>query len=260
MRTNIIYNEDCLQGLKKLPNNSADLCITDPPRDIHAEDAGGWVNRQGDTLKNVGRGKINTKFNPFPFLELLKKKLKVFNLYVYVTGDLITDYRVFAKENGYSVTPLIMKKTNYLPTFNNKYLPDKEQILFIRESGAYFRSYNEEDEDGNTLHKSVYETVKEVTPKKNVYHPTSKYVELMIQHIKVSSRKNDIVIDPFIGGGTTAIACLKTDRRFIGYEIQKKHYITATKRCGNFNPSFYRHLPSNERPKQLKLTGFERDK
>lgn len=61
-------------------------------------------------------------------------------------------------------------------------------------------------------------------------HPTQKPIALMKELVTLFSRKDDLVIDPFMGSGTTGVACAKTDRRFIGIELDEKHFETACKR------------------------------
>lgn len=61
-------------------------------------------------------------------------------------------------------------------------------------------------------------------------HPTQKPVELMLQLIAASTKEGDTVLDPFMGSGTTAIACIKEKRNFIGFELNKEYYDKACKR------------------------------
>lgn len=65
---------------------------------------------------------------------------------------------------------------------------------------------------------------------KDKLHPTQKPVDLMKLLVENSSNKDDIVLDSFMGSGSTGVACLETDRKFIGYEIDKKYYDIARER------------------------------
>ena len=84
-------------------------------------------------------------------------------------------------------------------------------------------------------------------------HPTQKPVTLFEYLIKTYTNKGDIVQDNTIGSGTTALACLKTDRKFIGFELEEKYYNIALKRIGKFDKSYYDELPEEEKPKQGQL-------
>ena len=64
----------------------------------------------------------------------------------------------------------------------------------------------------------------------DIIHPTEKNVKLVEWFLKISSNEEDIVIDPFMGSGSTAIACIKTKRNYIGFEIEKKYIELSNKR------------------------------
>ena len=74
---------------------------------------------------------------------------------------------------------------------------------------------------------------------KNNGHPTEKPVELMEILIKNSSKEGDLVLDPFVGVGATAIACQNLNRNFIGCEIDKKYYDTAMERLNSGLNDFF---------------------
>ena len=65
---------------------------------------------------------------------------------------------------------------------------------------------------------------------KDKHHPTEKPVEMLSSFITNSSNADDVVLDPFMGSGSTGVACMQTDRRFIGIEIDHKYYDIAQER------------------------------
>jgi len=69
---------------------------------------------------------------------------------------------------------------------------------------------------------------------KKVNHPAPFPIELPYRLIQLYSYKEDIIFDPFIGSGTTAIAALKSNRKYIGYEINEDYLLTAEKRINSF--------------------------
>ena len=244
METNVIYNEDCIgeNGMKTLPDNSIDLLLTDPPYRIHAKSGGGLHNNR-EWLSNVHKDGID-KFEPQLFLEEVYSKLKIFNAYIFCSKDLLTEYINFAKNKELNWDLLIMSKANPIPTKNNKYLSDKEYCIFMREKGAYFN---------NDLKYKNYYSVKKVNVTPNKYHSAEKPLKFIDSIIKISSKEKDLILDPFIGSGTTALSCLQNNRKFIGYEKEKKYYNIALKRIGKFDKSYYKKLPKEEKPKQKQL-------
>lgn len=69
--------------------------------------------------------------------------------------------------------------------------------------------------------------------KKLYGHPTIKPLEIVQNLILNSSKENDIVLDPFLGSGTTAIACVKTNRRYIGFEVNESYFNISCDRLDN---------------------------
>ena len=105
----------------------------------------------------------------------------------------------------------------------NKYLSDTEYIIFMRGKGA--RVY------GEYKTKRKYFVTKSNTKDKRLYgHPTCKPVDIVKTLIFNSSQEGDVVLDPFIWSGTTAVSAIKEKRHFIGMELNKEYYDIACKR------------------------------
>ena len=118
---------------------------------------------------------------------------------------------------------LIWNKTNAMPLFNNKYLTDKEYCLYFRK-GGYCQPNNYEDA------KTVFYSPINIKDKTKWKHPTIKPEELIRKLIRNSSKENDIVLDCFMGSGTTGVACVNTNRKFIGIELDNNYFNIASKR------------------------------
>ena len=108
------------------------------------------------------------------------------------------------------------------------HLGDKEYCLYFRK-GGYCKPNSYEDA------KTIYLSTLNVKDKQMYGHPTIKPLPLIRKLIRNSSKENDIVLDCFIGSGTTAVASLLENRKFIGYEINKKYYDIALKRISEVN-------------------------
>lgn len=114
-------------------------------------------------------------------------------------------------------------KTNPVPMCNNKYLNDTEYCLFVREKGV--RVYG-----GYAESKTYWISSLNTADKRKYDHPTIKPEPIIEQLIKNSSREGDVVLDPYLGSGTTAVCCKRLNRRFIGSEINEQYYNTARER------------------------------
>lgn len=119
---------------------------------------------------------------------------------------------------------LCWHKNNVLPTYSNKYLSDTEFCQYVHKGKGRTHplSYNDA--------KTWWVGSINLADKKKYGHPTIKPLDYIRQLIRNSSTKDDVVFDPFAGSGTTAVAALLEERRFIGFEIDEFFYKTAQAR------------------------------
>lgn len=224
---NKIYNEDCLVGIKNIPDNFVDLVIIDPPYDICTKGGKKGNTRIANNIKALEKELINNDLvNAFDYsiLDELVRVMKNINIYIFCNGRQIPkyiDYFVNKLECKFDI--LIWVKSNPMPLYSNKYLGDKEYCLYFRKNG-YCMPRNYEDA------RTVYTSTSNIKDKKLYEHPTIKPLELIQKLIRNSSRENDIVLDCFLGSGTTAVASILENRKYIGYEINKKYFDIANKR------------------------------
>ena len=216
-----IYLEDCLEGLKKIPDKSIDLSVTDPPYEIETTGAGLYKQTDKQYIKELNSMKDGFSKE---ILDELCRVLKKINIYLFCSQKQIIpllDYFVKGKKCNYNI--ISWHKTNPIPACGNKYLTDTEFILFFRERGV--KIYGE-------FHTkfTYYLTPLNQKDKKLYGHPTVKPLNIVRNFIINSSLPGDIVLDPFMGSGTTAVACLETDRHFIGFETNEDYYNIALSR------------------------------
>ena len=243
LKINKIHNMDCLEGLRMLPDKSIDLVVTDPPYDIQTSGAG--IYKQADKQYVKELNFMKDGFSP-EVLDELCRVLKKINIYIFCSQKQIIpllDYFVKGKKCNYNL--LTWHKTNPVPACGNKYLTDTEFILFFREKGV--KIY------GNFNSKFTYY----VTPlnqrdKKRYGHPTVKPLEMIQNFVINSSLEDMIVLDPFMGSGTTAVACIKTNRKYIGFELSEEYCKIAEKRISETTsnqielPEIERNVPQRQ--------------
>lgn len=223
---NKIIHGDCLEILKQIPDNSVDLIYTDPPYLIprHSKKDKGKFSLKFKSLYSELCEYDLTDFDSLEWCEDAIRVMKKVNIYIWCSKKQIPLYfDFFIKQHGCSFYILEWIKTNPLPNYNNQYQNDKEYCLYFRKKGycqpkdlvsakTYFlQPINQED-------------------KKFYYHPTIKPLNIVKQMIENSTHEGDIVLDPFLGSGTTAVACHQLKRKYIGIEKQEEFYKTALKR------------------------------
>ena len=214
-----LYNGDCLEVMKSIPDKSIDLVIIDPPYEIKTMN-GGWT-----IGKRKYKDEVSVMIDGFSeeILNLLCTKMKKINIYIYCSKlqlPKLLNYFINKKCN-YEI--LTYHKTNPTPLCGNTYLPDTEYVVFAREKGV--KIY------GEYKTKFKYYTDKVNKKDKKLYkHPTCKPIPFLQNHIINSSNEDDIILDCFMGSGSTGVAALNTNRKFIGIELDENYFNIAKER------------------------------
>ena len=242
-----IYNEDCLEGMKRIADGAVDLVVTDCPYKIcsggctksvpeYAECGGILTHRRTekrtDWVDDVRTGKM-FQDNEIAFdewLPIVYAKLKEqAHCYIMVNSRNLKELQQKAEAAGFQFhNLLIWDKGNATP--NRWYMQAFECILFLRKGKAF---------NINNLGTSTILRVPNI--RGNKLHPTEKPVNLMKILIENSSHVGDVVLDPFIGSGTTAVAALMEKRHFIGFETNKEYFDIAQGRIDQVlrNPTLF---------------------
>lgn len=148
-----------------------------------------------------------------------------FNAYFFCNKAQIPEYiEAYVKEEKCKFEILCWHKTNTVPTFYNKYLTDTEYIMYFHSGKGHVKPQNYQD-----AHTFFVQPMN-IADKKEWKHPTIKPINIIKTLIRNSSAEGDIVLDPFMGSGTTAIAALEEGRQFIGFEKSDKWFEMATNR------------------------------
>ena len=133
-----IYNEDCLEGMKRIPDGSIDLIVTDPPYQF--EDGSNTFGNRASNLLRPYQAELQNAdiISGFQREEIMKECIRVMkkvNIYIWCSKAQIRWYLNFFAD--YNMELLTWHKPSTNPTCNNKYLSDTEYLLFFREKGAY---------------------------------------------------------------------------------------------------------------------------
>jgi site-specific DNA-methyltransferase (adenine-specific)/modification methylase len=209
---NKIYNMDCLQAMKLMPDECVNMVLTDPP--YNASNSG---IKFGDytTVKE----KWDQDFEPKYFFDIAFNKIKP-------GGSIIAfcSYHTLGQYLSYKTPQQIIhwEHITALPAVAKVYTPVVEYAVWYT-TPRY--TFNKRFAKTNVLRNKKAYMVDHKTE-----HPTQKPSDLIMDLLAVHTQPGDTILDPFIGSGTTAVACIKTDRNFIGFEIDKGYYDIANKR------------------------------
>lgn len=215
-----LYQGDCLELMKNIPDGSVDLIVTDPPyRCISGGRAGKRNQPTGILMKNDGKLFDHNDVKASEFFPELYRVLKD-GTHCYVMVNLLNlqEFMNEARKAGFKIhNLLIWKKNNVTP--NRWYMKNCEFTLFL---------YKGKSKPINICGSKQCHEFSNILGRKQ--HPTEKPVELMEYYILNSSAENDTVLDPFMGAGSTGIAAVHTGRHFIGMELDEKYYEIASQR------------------------------
>lgn len=209
---NKIICGDSYKLIKELPDKSVDCIYTDVPY-LYVNGGLGHSELSVRTAKKKLELKSISNGIDYSILDEYKRVLKKVNIFIWCSKMQLLDIMNWAKD--YYQDLLVWCKTNPTPQTNNVWLPDLEYCLHIREKGVMLN-------DGYELKSKYYITPANKSDKDLFKHPTIKPLELVKRHLLHATQLNDIVLDTFMGSGTTAIACQETERQFIGFEIEQK--------------------------------------
>lgn len=253
MKTNIIYNGDCINILnKKIDKESIDLIFADPPYNLSGnglkwkgnKTGGDWymVNEQWDKMTAPEYIKFTRKW-----LGACDRVLKdKGSIYIACSYHNIAEVMIVLKQLDFKINNIITwYKTNAMPNMTRRvFTHSTEFVVWAVKGKKWVFNYEE-------LKKINPEKQKDGSPKQmrdlwksplvqgkerlrgddgRALHPTQKPEEMLKRIILASSQKGDVVLDPFLGSGTTSYVAKKYGRRWIGIEKDERYIKIATKR------------------------------
>ena len=228
-----LYNGDCLEILKNIPDSSIDLVVTDPPYEIATSGAGLYKQEDKQYVKELVGMKDGFSEE---ILDELCRVMKKINIYLFCSQKQIIpllDY--FVTRKGCNWNLLSWHKSNPIPACGNKYLTDTEFILFFREKGVkVYGSFETK--------RTYYITPLNQKDKKLYGHPTCKPEHIVANLITNSSNEGDTVLDCFMGSGTTGAVSVGINREFIGIELDEQYFKTAQDRINNAKSTWLDNL------------------
>ena len=238
MEINTIIQGDCIEVMKQMPDKSVDLVLTDPPYGTTRNEWDKIPNLESlwKELKRIGKdncGYIMTSAQPFT-TDLINSNREQFR-YDLVYEKTLGSGFLNAKRMPMRYHESIIVFYDKLPTYNPIMGQGvrKTGINKSQDNGTNYgkkTKFNQEYDDmGKRYPKSVIKFSTGDRTKEQ-HHPTGKPVELMSYLVKTYSNENDIVLDPFLGSGTTAMSCKYLKRNYIGIEIEEKYCEIARQR------------------------------
>lgn len=224
-----LYNCDCNLKIQQFikQNKKFDLILTDPPYEMEIH--GGSGNNDFGNRKLIKQKHIDFIVHGFDYQNCFSNLLKVqdiTNMLIFCSNKQISKTMKFFQDRQISTTLLVWQKANPIPLCNGKYVSDLQFIVWARGKCACF---NDNEQYRYKLKCKHYPS----PPSKYRIHPTQKPIKLLQELIRIHSKYNQTIFDPFMGSGSTGIASLNLSRNFVGCEINNDFFEKSKNRINN---------------------------
>lgn len=234
----LLGNGNCIDFMNFIETSTVDLILTDPPYNL-----GNFMHKRNTNLvkmrknqfayagwDNLSQEEWEAEMDIF-FKESSRVLKKGGALLLFMSLIKIeTIIRIATKYKFYYKTTGVWHKTNPMPRNMNIHFVNSTEawIYFINDDTS--GTFNNENKMEHDFIESSLTTAKE---KKHGKHPTQKPIKVISHFVKLLSNKNDVVLDPFMGSGTTGLCSNKMNRKFLGIELNDEYYMLAKKRIIN---------------------------
>lgn len=240
-----LYNGNSYNLIKEFQKIGleVDHIITDPPYNISKENN---FSTLSSPRKGVDFGEWDKNFDLYNWIEDYEKILKkdgsmiIFCSYLYISHIIEK-----LKQIGMCVKDVIIwRKTNPMPrNVERRYVQDMEFAVWAVKKNSKW-TFNRPE--SKPYLRSIYES-STVSGLERTIHPTQKSLKLMTEIITVHTNPNELIMDPFMGSGTTGVASLQSGRYFIGVELEKKYFNIAKTRIEQIETAIInKKVPQNQ--------------
>lgn len=226
----MIYNENCIEVMRRIESETIDCCVTDPPYKLTSGGCvgsgfinGHFRNADGTANATAKSGKV-FEHNDIDFIDWMPEVFRILkdgsHFYCMCNHLHLKDVLTIGEQVGFKEqNVLVWEKGMHTPT--QFYFSNIEFIVMFRKGKAKYI---------NNIGTFALLKIQGLRDKK---HPSQKPIGLFQKLIENSTQPNEIVIDPFMGMGTTAIACERSNRQYVGSEIDETFYTMAIQNMKN---------------------------
>ena len=221
-----LLHGDCLERMKEIPDGSVDLILTDPPYNIARDNNFHTMGRKG-----IDFGEWDKGFDLFSYIDLLPRVCtKNANVVIFNSWTNLGEIAKYAESKGFVIKDMLRwEKSNPMPrNRDRRFVVDYEVAVWLTMPKAKWTFHRQSETYDRPLFKGSLVSGNEKTA-----HTTQKPIWLMESLLKVLSNENDTVLDLFSGSCSTGVACLNTNRKFIGIELDNDYFDIGAERMRN---------------------------
>lgn len=232
-----IVNDDSRRYIKKINSASVDLILTDPPYNLSPYSTGNMKFSWRKDINNDLADWDKENFNPSEWVYEFKRILKpTGNIFAFCSYNLMGKWHEVFDPEFDTFQFAVWHKTNPVPKFRKAgFLNSCELIVCLWNKGHTW-NFGRQSDMHNFIESPICMGDERI---KNPVHPTQKPVSILRHIIKIATNGNDLVFDPFMGVGSTGIAALELNRRFLGVEINRDYFKATARRLKSVNRELF---------------------
>lgn len=232
-----IVNDDAKKYIKRMPAASVDLILTDPPYNLSPYSTGNMKFSWRKEINNDLAEWDKEDFKPSEWLEDFKRILKpTGNIFAFCSYNLIGKWHEAFDPEFDTFQFMVWHKTNPVPKFRKAGFLNSCELIVCMWNKGHTWNFGKQNEMHNFIESPICMGEERI---KNPNHPTQKPVRVLKHIIKIASKPDDLVFDPFMGVGSTGVAALDLKRHFLGIEIDREYFKATNRRLKNIHSSFF---------------------
>ena len=220
-----VLHADCRDVIKHIPDNSIDFILTDPPYNLGQHSTGNIPLPGRSAMNNDVAEWDMIDFNPEEWAEEFIRILKpTGNLFIFTSYNQLGRWYNCLDHRFDTSNFMIWHKTNPAPKIFKAGFLNSCEMIFTCWNKKHTWNFISQAEMHNFIESPICMRPERLA---NPKHPAQKPVSILKKMIKIASNMDDIIFDPFMGVGSTGVAALELDRRFIGVELDKSYFDAA---------------------------------
>lgn len=219
---------DCLEKLKEIPDGSIELILCDPPYNLAKYSTGNMKFEWRPEINNdVAKWDLK-ELAPIDFLHEFKRILSpTGNIFIFTSYNMIGKWHEVYDSEFDTFQFMVWHKTNPVPNIRKSSFLNSCELIACMWNKGHTWNFTRQNQMHNFIESPICMGNERL---KSPKHPTQKPLNVLKQIISIASNENDIVLDMFMGVGSTGVASRALNRRFIGIEIDQSYFNASVKR------------------------------
>jgi DNA modification methylase len=229
-----LFLGDSSEQIRQIPDHSVDFILTDPPYNLGCYSTGNIKMSWRKDFNNDVAEWDTTVFNPAEWLDEFRRVLKpTGNIFAFTSYNLLGKWHESFDPVFDTFQFMCWHKTNPPPKLRRAGFLNSCELIICAWNKGHTWNFSRQGDMHNFIESPICMGKERV---KDPVHPTQKPVKILSHLIRLATKPGDLVLDPFMGVGSTGVAALQLRRRFMGIEIDPLYFKAASKRMAEVTP------------------------